>query len=135
MVNGVRLGILFVPLRRRVWMRAAIALFSAYTLVVQVLLANIIATQMAVTSPADPFAICYGTGGNPPGHDQPAGHVSHSHCVVCSFASFAPPLPHAIAVTAFVQSSVEPVFFAARMFAPARARHDPRTSQGPPQTA
>jgi hypothetical protein len=121
--------------QRSTWMRKAVSAVSAYAFVLQIILGSIVATQMVAATPADAFAFCAGDShdvGDPAG--KPATRLAHSACMVCAFATFAPPIPE----TATVALGIAPaVFF--RHDAPNSGRHpgrhEPRSSQGPPQTA
>jgi hypothetical protein len=122
---------------RRGWLRGAIGTATAFVLALQMLLAGMLATQMAVAGPADPFVICYGSGHG--GDDAQPGssgtRVHHASCVICAFASAAPPVAdvvQSLAVMVATQVVVSPCVPA---LPSASRHHDPRSSQGPPQAA
>lgn len=110
------------------------ALAAAHALALQLLLAGIVATQMAIAPAADAAAmLCaeLGHGGSPDG-GQPATGLHHVPCVICAFAAAAAPLPEAGALDAprALAHAIERHEDTAAI-ATAR-RHDPRSSQGPP---
>ncbi len=123
-------------LRRYIYVRAAMALVVAYVLALQMLLAGAVSAQMAASQSADSFVICYGNGQTADGErGQPAKHVAHVTCAICSLASSTPPLSEAPTAPAFNSAATSIVAGnAVAAFAPV-ARHNPRTSQGPPKTA
>jgi hypothetical protein len=126
-----------VFLRRKAWLRGAIGVVAAYVLALQTLLAGIVATQMAVGDPANPFVICYGSGDNGSTEsaplDKPRAHVDHANCAICTFAASSPPIPRSPAIARITVA----VSFGTVAPAPAigNDRHNPRSSQGPPQSA
>ena len=120
--------------RRRSAIRAWVALAAGYAFALQLLLAGIVATQMTVGASADLFAICSGDSHSPdgaPGGSDP--HAAHQACAICAFVPSTPllsavghPVPRAIeAAATFDPAALAP--------AVASGRHDPRSSQGPPQ--
>ena len=106
----------------------------AYALALQMLLAGVIATQMAVAGPLD-AAIC-ASGQSPVGPDGSSrGQAHHLHCTVCALVTFAAPPLHAAQaqrVRTVIAATLQP---APATLAPINPRHTPRSSQGPPQTA
>jgi hypothetical protein len=121
-------------MRRLAWLRAAVGLTAAYVLALQMLLGGVAATQMAVADPAASI-ICYGDH-QQSGQDGKTGtRIHHASCVVCALASLAPPVPEIADVLAPVAVAATAVSTAIAVLPPARLRHEPRTSQGPPATA
>lgn len=117
-------------------LKGAIGTATAFVLALQVLLAGVLASEMAAAGPADAFVICYGNGhaGDAPSPDP--ARVHHATCVVCAFAPVA--APPAEIVQAFAVDSVGQPVVRRPMLVPAlttRRHHDPRSSQGPPQAA
>lgn len=119
--------------RQRSVIRALVGLATSYAFALQLLLAGIVVTQMTAAS-ADPFVICVGDPNSPDGaHGGNNPHAAHQACAICTFASSAPllsaighPVPLAVeAAAAFHPAAVAPAI--------ARGRHNPRSSQGPPQ--
>jgi hypothetical protein len=113
----------------------ALSAITAYAFVLQVLLGSVVATQMVASGPAGAFALCVGESRDvdaPTG--DPAGRLTHATCMVCAFASFAPPVPEAAAIVLGIASEV---FF--ELIPPDYGRdtqrHEPRSSRGPPRIA
>jgi hypothetical protein len=123
-------------LRRSMVLRAAIGLGSAYVLALQVFLAAVISTDMAVAQAANPsVVICYGHNADAGENGSGGKQVTHQSCAICVFASSTPPLPSETAHPA-LSSVVFAAFTRDDYSAPAPSgRRDPRTSQGPPQAA
>ena len=126
--------------RRRALLRGMVGVFAGQLLALQFLLAGIIATQMAAAQPADPFAICFG------GHaafdssgqadPQRTTHPQHTTCVVCAFASHAPPIAADVSQLVAAPVGATPIALPATALAVDRAgRYGPRLSQGPPLNA
>ena len=120
--------------RRRSAIRAWVAMAAAYAFALQLQLAGIVVTQMTVGASADPFVICLGDPNSPDGsHGGNDPHAAHQACAICTFTSSAPllaaighPVPLAIEAAAAFHPAV-------MVLAVAAGRHDPRSSQGPPQ--
>jgi hypothetical protein len=116
-------------------LRGTVGVAAAFVLALQMLLAGVLATQMAVAAPAGPSAICYGEGHGTDSDSPSKSRIYHASCAVCTLASFAPPVPDAapsLTVVATVHAVVHPL----RNVSPLADRHhDPRSSQGPPQAA
>jgi hypothetical protein len=118
-------------------LRAWIGVVAAYAIALQALLTSVVATQMAVAAPSDPFAICWSGADGAGPQQQPTGttHAAHQACIVCSFASAAaaPPSPTTVAV--------EPIRAATiswqTLYAPLHLerQRSPQIPQGPPQIA
>ncbi|RAI27682.1 hypothetical protein CH338_29870, partial [Rhodoplanes elegans] len=79
-------------------LKRAVGLLAAYALALQMLLAGMVATEMAAAGDGA-AALCFGTAGaadttgvDGAGTSAPAG-APHTHppCAVCAFASLAPP--------------------------------------------
>ncbi|MGO4714901.1 DUF2946 family protein [Bradyrhizobium sp. 2TAF24] len=122
--------------RRRSWLRKVVALAAGHALALQLLLAGIVATQMAVApAAAVAAALCADLGHGSAPDGQPATGLHHVPCAVCAFAAAAAPLPQAGALDAprSLAHAIERHDDTAA-FAAAR-RHDPRSSQGPPLNA
>jgi hypothetical protein len=104
----------------------------------QLMLAGVIATQMAVAAGNSPFEICYGadssTGGSHDNGSSPI-HANHAPCVICSFASVSAPAPTVGTFVIFRTGFVAAYVAATSPAAIAGERHNPRLSQGPPQIA
>jgi outer membrane receptor protein involved in Fe transport len=74
--------------------RGLIGILASQIIVLQLLLAGIVATQMAVRASADAFVICHGNGQSSP--SQPGETNSpnyHAACAICAFAAHAAPVP------------------------------------------
>jgi hypothetical protein len=124
-------------LRQSTGLRGAIGVMAAYALALQMLLAGMAGAQMAAADPAALSVICYGA--TEGGHDTPSPNsgkpVNHVTCVVCSVASLAPQLPET-ATPVVVRFAMATAYVPARNAVHTAARrHDPKSSQGPPQTA
>ena len=119
--------------RQRSVIRTLVGLATSYAFALQLLLAGIVVTQMTAAS-ADPFVICVGDPNSPDGsHGTNDPHAAHQTCAICTFAASAPLL-------SAIGDSVPLAIEAAATFHPAAVtlavpggRHDPRSSQGPPQ--
>jgi hypothetical protein len=122
--------------RRCAGLRAGVGFVVGQLVALQLLLVGVVATQMAAGSAASPFAICYGSSQSPDGTGTGSNpHVKHTSCVVCAFASCAPPLLSfkPFAANLHVASAT---FHAVRHGLIGDAdRYDPRQSQGPPYPA
>jgi hypothetical protein len=115
--------------------RKAASITAAYTLILQIFLTGIVATQMAVADQSDPFAICYGTPASSSGdHGKTSSHISHASCLACAFVAFASPLAGSGAAVVF-RVSADAAYAPAAPLTVATRRHTPRSSQGPPQYA
>ncbi len=137
MVNrAVDGGIVQRPRPRRGWFWRLTACAAGPLVALQLLLAGIVAVQMAAELPPDPSVICYGAG--QPDADDPAsgaGHAVHTACAICAFAALAPLLasgsPAQLLRNAFARLSIDTALPAAV----ATLAYSPRSSQGPPQSA
>ncbi|TAK47309.1 MAG: DUF2946 domain-containing protein [Xanthobacteraceae bacterium] len=123
-------------LRGKGWLRGAIGVATAFVFAVQMLMAGIAATQMATAGPFDSSAICYGGhSSDDNGAGSPTKQINHATCVICVLASFSAPLPSKVEpahpIEAFVTAADRP---AAQIRLATSRNHNPRTSQGPPQT-
>jgi hypothetical protein len=124
-------------LRRGAFLKGPVGAVVACVFALQMLLAGIAATQMAAADPADPFVICYGSGHAP---DGDAGSnkgipVHHAACAICVLASFSPPVPEIAALQLARSSELAALHLAPQAHHGPASKHDPRSSQGPPQTA
>ena len=122
--------------RRSAWLGHAVSVIFAFALAFQLIATSFLATQMAVAPSTDAVALCSGHASDD-GADtgKVRDHSGHVTCLVCAFASSVPPLPEAATVftlRAGVTASFPPISPAGVI---AACRHDPRCSQGPPQTA
>jgi hypothetical protein len=122
-------------LHHRQWVRGAVGVAAAFVLALQMLLAGMLATQMAVAAPASPFVVCYGEGHGTVSDSPSKPAIHHASCAVCTLASFAAPVPEAAASLVAIATGhavVQPL----RSVSPRADRHHtPRSSQGPPQAA
>lgn len=126
-----------VDWRQQSCLKGAVGAVVAFVFALQMLLAGIAATQMAAADPADPFVICYGSGHTPDGDtgSNKGAPVHHAACAICVLASFSPPVPE-IATLQLARSSAPAVaHLAPQAHRGPASKHDPRSSQGPPQTA
>lgn len=123
-------------LRRKAGLRTAVSAVTAPILALQLLLAGMIATQMAVPAPTFAAAICHSIDGSA-GTDlpTPGSHLGHQHCAVCAFAAGTPVLPGGgpsiptrLVPLVAISTTVSDV-------ATLERRHEPRLSQGPPRHA
>lgn len=120
-------------------LRGAVGILVGYALALQLLLAGVVASRMALADPANPFEICLSDSvEHAPGDDsgKSSGIVVHQKCVVCALAAYAPPLADAPSQPAFdaTQSNAEP--WPVAIPTPGLdERHHPRSSQGPPAAA
>jgi hypothetical protein len=78
--------------------------------------------------------ICHAADDDSSGPSQHPG-AGHDHCVVCTVAAAAPPIPATIVLAAVFGVSQDLSFVRPTTSAPIAREHDPRTSQGPPQAA
>lgn len=128
---------MFRTLRRPVPSRA-VGLVAAYALALQMLLAGVIATRMAVAG-ATLDALCFGIGSSTV---DPGGDIDHAPhrlagdpCAICAFASLTPPAPVPAGLTP-PQARRRPRRIARDKAArPEKRRREPRTSRGPPPAA
>jgi hypothetical protein len=120
-------------LRANRWLRSAAGIGCAYALALQMLLAGVVATQMAVAEPAN-AVICYG---NHSGDGGTSGgeRIHHAACVVCALASLAAPACDATQAYPLRLAVTADIHFISALPAHAGRRHTPRSSQGPPATA
>jgi hypothetical protein len=121
--------------KRNAWLRTALSIAVAYAVVLQVLLGSIVATQMAIAAPDAAAALCVGEAhgaADPAG--KPAPYAAHASCMVCAFASFAPPVPDAAAVIVDVAAEIVRPLVKPALGRTAH-RHEPKSSRGPPQSA
>ncbi|MDC7785668.1 hypothetical protein PQJ75_06155 [Rhodoplanes sp. TEM] len=121
---------MFRALRQQRFSRV-VGLVAAYALALQMLLAGIVATQMAVSGDSALATLCFGTGDTPDGSGTTPAPATHSPCAICAFTSATPPLP-ATAGLALPQACRR-IRRRARTTPRRRARRrDPRSSRGPP---
>jgi hypothetical protein len=111
----------------------AVSTVAAYAFLLQVVLGSIVATQMATAAPIDAMALCAGGSHSPVDPaGKPATRLAHTTCMVCAFASLAPPLPEAAVV---VLGAVPTARVHSDHSTSCRdvERYEPRSSRGPPQ--
>jgi len=122
--------------QRQRWLRGLVGVIAGQVVALQLLLAGVLASQMAVADPAAAFAICHSDAS--PAGEQPGpadAHLKHTTCAVCAFAAVTPLLPAGDVAALYRQASdITPARPLSQAIGRAD-RHDPRTSQGPPQTA
>ncbi|RAI46190.1 hypothetical protein CH341_00375 [Rhodoplanes roseus] len=112
-------------------LRRVVGLVAAYALALQMLLAGIVATEMAVAGDAAAATLCFGAPDGPDASGTSHPPTPHSPCAICAFASAAPPLP-GLAGLALPQAGRR---IRRRVRTTARRcarRRDPRSSRGPP---
>jgi hypothetical protein len=123
--------------RRNIHLRSCVAIVAAYAMALQMLLASI--APMPAATPAlggESFVICHGNGDSPAddqGKTAPA--VRHLACVMCSMVSFAPSFAEAFTTAVLLVARAAPFDISQAILTAHGRRHDPRTSQGPPQLA
>ena len=123
--------------RRNIHLRSCVAIVAAYAMALQMLLASI--APMPAATPAldgESFVICHGNGDSPAddqGKTAPA--VRHLACVMCSMVSFAPSFAEAFTTAVLLVARAAPFDISQAILTARGRRHDPRTSQGPPQLA
>lgn len=123
-------------LRQKAGLRGAIGVVAAYALALQMLLAGMAGAQMAAADPAGLSVLCYTTGdSSESGHGKTGAPVHHVTCVVCSVAPLAPPLPETATPAVFRVGLTTAYVSARHVAAPTERQHNPKSSQGPPQTA
>ena len=126
-----------VAWRQQSCLKGAVGAVVAFVFALQMMLAGIAATQMAAADPADPFVICYGSDHAPDG-DTGSGKgapVHHAACAICVLAAFSPPVPEAATLQLVRGSASAALHLAPQVQHGPASKHDPRSSQGPPQTA
>jgi hypothetical protein len=123
-------------MRRNGWGRGLVGIIAGQVVALQLLLAGVLASQMAVADSIGALAICHNDAS--PAGEQPGpadAHLKHGTCAVCAFAAVAPLLPAGQAVALHRQASDLAPARPQRQVVDRARRHDPRSSQGPPQTA
>jgi DUF2946 family protein len=122
--------------RRNRFIRGLVGILAGQILVLQVLLAGIVATEMALGASPDALAICHGNDRTAPAEPGKGGsNYRHATCVICAFASLGPPVPTGPALVAVVPGPAAVHAILASLPIPTSDRHSPRTSQGPPKSA
>jgi hypothetical protein len=123
--------------RRNIRLRSCVAVVAAYAVALQMLLASI--APMPAAAPAldgESFVICHGSGDSPVGDQgKTAPAVRHVPCVMCSMVSFAPSFAAAFTTAVLLVGRAAPFDISQAILTAHGRRHDPRTSQGPPQLA
>ena len=122
-----------LSVRTRSWLKGAVGVATGYLFAIQLILATVVATQMAV--PSELQAICHGVEAAIPAipqkaPSQPADH--HLGCPVCAFASSSPPLQESSQSLPNRRSLENPTTITAWFTESSRRQYEPRSSQGPP---
>lgn len=117
--------------------RGATSIALAYVFLLQVFLAGLAVSQMAFAATSDSTWVCRGgtSAGGPGGPaESPGEHAAC--CDLCAFSATSPLLPPPLA-TGLPERRVvaADLLRPGRTFAPPVARHEPRSSQGPPPGA
>lgn len=113
-------------------LRSLTALAAVYAFALQVMLAGIVATEMAAADPAVATALCSGANGTA---DRDGAPAHHGPCVVCAFASFSPPLPQTVEPAVLRPGLAVAFAPTAPAFSIESRRRDPQSARGPPQAA
>jgi len=116
---------------------AVIGVILSYVLAVQLVAMGLVATRMAIAASEDAIELCHGlaSGDETPDTDKTSHHGGHGACLVCAFASVSPPLPETATVFSRRSGSAVSLRLKSAFGRMGDDRHEPRTSQGPPQTA
>ena len=114
--------------------RGVLGVVVAQLFAIQVLCANIIATQMAFDGLSTVSAICHGGDLPTDGKPSPNGHLQHAACAICTFAAAVPPLPREETRAPALTAGVAIFEYALYRFVGRSDIRTPRSSQGPPQT-
>jgi DUF2946 family protein len=124
--------------RTRSRFRACAAFVAAYGLVLQMLLAGIVATQLSVTAaaaaPGEAFIICTSEGSG--ALHRPTGAPGHHHdCGMCVLAAASAATPPSVEAVVLLNDTATILSWS--LAAPSRAGklHSPRSAQGPPAAA
>jgi hypothetical protein len=113
-------------------LRSLTALIAAYAFALQMMLAGVVATEMAAADPAAAAQACVSGAG---AADKTGAPLHHGPCVVCAFASFSPPVPQAAEPAASRLAIDAPFAPATAAFSFESRWHDPQSARGPPRTA
>ena len=119
--------------RQRSGVRGLIGILASQIIVLQLLLASIVVTQMAVRASDDPFVICHGNGQSAP--SQPGetnSPIYPAACAICAFAAHAAPVPADTSHVAILDVLTTVIASVTPLVIESSERHSPRTSQGPP---
>jgi len=114
--------------------RGVLGVVVAQLFAIQVLCANIVATQMAFDGLSTVSAICHGGDLPTDGKPSPNGHLQHAACAICTFAAGVPTLPGEETRAAALTESVAIFEYALYWFVGKSDIRTPRSSRGPPQT-
>jgi hypothetical protein len=120
--------------RTKKGVRSWVAVAASYAFVLQLMLTGIAATQMAAANGAELFVICHDDGASPDTSGDGGTHANHQTCAVCTFVS-STPLLSALPVLPTAVTASRVIHAVAASRADVAQRHDPRSSQGPPQNA
>ena len=124
-----------VGVRTKSLLKGVVGVATAYLFAIQLILAAVVATQMAVPGELD--AICHNVeaaGSNAPQKPPAQSPDHHTGCPICAFASGVPPLPDA-SPSLQNQPALEISAITTAWLAISSGRqHEPRSSQGPPAT-
>ncbi|WP_322517286.1 hypothetical protein SR870_07020 [Rhodopseudomonas palustris] len=122
--------------RRQGGIRRAVGVIAGQLFVVQLLLAGVVATEMAVADAIGIPTICSSSvAPTGDGSDHSNTPIHHVTCSICTFASLSGPLPEPD-VVAILRTSLD-VGSGSDSISTIREadRFEPRSSQGPPQAA
>lgn len=117
------------------WLRNAFSIALAYALLLQVAFAGIAAERMSLAAISGQDSLCISASPEA-GHD-PAPALDHrACCAICAFHGLTPLLtrPDGLIVPGLSVHAADNRPTALLLLRP-NARHEPRTSQGPPLTA
>jgi hypothetical protein len=116
--------------------RGLIGILASQIIALQLLLAGIVATQMAVRASDDPFVICHGNGQSAPSQPgKTSSSIYHAACAICAFAAHAAPVPVDTSHVAILDVLTTAIASVTPLAIATSDRHSPRTSQGPPLSA
>jgi hypothetical protein len=122
--------------RQNIRLRSGVAIMAAYAVALQMLLAAMAPMQAPAPVLGDEsFVICHGNGDSPADQGKTAPAVRHVACVMCSMVSFAPSFAEAFTTVVLLVARAAPFDISQAILTAHGRRHDPRSSQGPPQLA
>ena len=116
---------------------AVIGVILSYVLAIQLVATGFVATRMAIAASEDAVELCHGHGPDDGAADagKTSHHGGHAACLVCAFASLSPPLPETAMVFSPRSGTTASFLLQPAFGRIGDDRHEPRNSQGPPQTA
>ncbi|MBI5132181.1 MAG: hypothetical protein HZA66_22285 [Rhodopseudomonas palustris] len=125
---------MFGWLRRHSGIRRTVGVIVGQLFALQLLLAGVVATQMAAAEASGLPAICSSSAApTSDGSDHSKSPIHHVACPICAFASLAGSLPDA-AAAAVLRTALDAGPSGASITTIGDAdRFEPRSSQGPPQ--